>query len=132
MLYITIPWLVQVITGSLYLWPLSSVQPSPHPLSLRTTNMFSVFMSGLSCFIFLGFHIRVRLCSICLYLIYLLSIMPLRSIHAITNGQICFLFYVWIIFHCTIYYFIHLFALWTHSQVMLVMLLVRGPDSKLG
>ena len=49
-------------------------------------------------FIFLRFHVKVKLCNIFLSLIISLSIIPSRFIHADANGKILS-FYGWVLFH---------------------------------
>ena len=72
-LYIIAPWLIYLITGSVYVWPLSSSLPTPTPCSClwQPQSVLSVYELGFWLCFFLIPHIRKMLqMFVCLCLTY--------------------------------------------------------------
>ena len=79
-----------------FIWLILPTPPLWQPLNvLYIYDSISVL---LCLFIFLRFHVKVKLCNIFLSLIISLSIIPSRFIHADANGKILS-FYGWVLFH---------------------------------
>lgn len=62
----------------------------PHSQLLATIFLLSVFMSLMVFFSFFRLHIQLIPCSIYLFCLISLSILPLRSIHVVVNSSISF------------------------------------------
>ena len=130
MLYITSPWFIYFITGSLYLLTPLTYYTSPHFPPLAATNLFSVSMSSVFlCFLFLdstckwGHMVFVVLC-----LTYFIYHNAFKS-HPCCHKWQKFFFYCCIIVYCIcvssplLYPFIHQWTLsllpWTWGCIYL-------------
>ena len=106
MLYITCPWLIYCITGSLYCLPI------PLPWLLAATSLFSESVSSAVCLFWFSFFLFFKIphkSEIIWYLLFFFwlispSIMPLRSIHVFAGNKISFFFNGREIFYCVCVY----------------------------
>ena len=124
-LCIALPWLLYLITGSLYLLITFTHFPPP-PAS--GNHQFVLSMSSFLFFFFLWAHFFFKdskckwdyTISVLLSLTYWLRIMPSKSSCVVADRKISFFFNGWIIFECVyIFHNFYLFLCWWRFRLFL-------------